>query len=606
MRRGRPEVLAGGDLQRREVRWVHTSEIYEIAPLLKGGEVLLTTGLGLVGMSPAALRDYATGLGQRSIAALVLELGRTFTSAPPALVSAARDANLPLVTLRGIVPFVEVTEEVHALLLSEEIGRLRLAEQIQAAIVPALLAGAGLLAVLRVLADLAGCPVRLYAEDGHLVAASDRERGSSRGETGASDADGDSPSGAPRVPVELFGRAWGQLLVAGAPNGVRATVAERGAVAVALELGRTGASAAGFGRRRAGALLVREIFGRQYSSADELAGRAAALGVVIRPGQRAVAICLAVDPVGPSKLPPRVDARTGVRRALPTADASTGPARNPFRPDRKSGRAAGPTGHPTILADQAGHPTIAIASTAPQPEREGAVPREGRSGGAAAQATMTAVTTAAEAQFGTALVAELDGSYLVVAATDADDLRALVARLADRVDAALPSGRAVAVTCGPVVAEFAALSGSLRTAREASLLARRLRSGMRGLLASDLGVHRLLSRFTADPELATFVAEQLGPLLDYDAAHGRELVRTLDTLLACGLSKAAAARVLGVRRQTLYQRLDTMSALLGGLDLTSRERRTAIDLALVGWRLRAAAVQPTRTLEGPAEPDRMG
>ena len=41
----RPEVLVGGDLDRRPVRWVHTSEIYEIWPLLRGGEVLLTTGL---------------------------------------------------------------------------------------------------------------------------------------------------------------------------------------------------------------------------------------------------------------------------------------------------------------------------------------------------------------------------------------------------------------------------------------------------------------------------------------------------------------------------------------------------------------------------------
>jgi purine catabolism regulator len=116
---------------------------------------------------------------------------------------------------------------------------------------------------------------------------------------------------------------------------------------------------------------------------------------------------------------------------------------------------------------------------------------------------------------------------------------------------------------------------------------------LRTLLASDLGVHRLLGRFAADPELAAFVDEQLGPLLDHDAARGRELVRTLDTLLACGLSKAATARALGIRRQTLYQRLATVSALLGGLDLTSRERRTAIDLALVGWRLRTAAVPAT-------------
>ena len=37
MQPARPEVVVGEDLDRRVVRWVHTSEIYEISPLLKGG-----------------------------------------------------------------------------------------------------------------------------------------------------------------------------------------------------------------------------------------------------------------------------------------------------------------------------------------------------------------------------------------------------------------------------------------------------------------------------------------------------------------------------------------------------------------------------------------
>ena len=520
LRRGRPELLAGTDLDRREVRWVHTSEIYEISPLLKGGEVLLTTGLGLVGAGPEALRAYATGLAERHIAALVLELGRTFTQPPPELVAGARESGLPLITLRGIVPFVEVTESVHALLLTGEVARLRRGEQITAALTPVLLSGAGLIALLRAMAALAGCPVRLHGEDGHVVASSEESTG--QGEPGPADV----PDGAPREPVELFGRAWGELLVAGAATPLRAQIAERGVTAVALELGRAGGAgrALGSGRRRAAALLLRDIFGRQYSSADEIVGRAAALGVALRPGLRAIGICLAVEP-------------------------------------RRAGSVAG-QGDPVGLAGS----------------------------GRAATGITDAVAQAAEQIFGAALVTELDGSYLIAACADATDPRSVLEALADRIDLRVPAGRATAVTGGPPVADFASLAGSLRTAREVSVLARRLRSDMRVLLSSDLGVHRLLSRFAADPELAAFVQEQLGPLLDHDAARGRELVRTLDTLLACGLSKAATARALGIRRQTLYQRLGTISTLLGGLDLTSRERRTSVDLALVGWRLRAAAV----------------
>ena len=66
-------------------------------------------------------------------------------------------------------------------------------------------------------------------------------------------------------------------------------------------------------------------------------------------------------------------------------------------------------------------------------------------------------------------------------------------------------------------------------------------------------------------------------------------MQTLDAYLEAGLSKTAAAWTLGIRRQTLYARLEQVSQVLGGLDLTDRHRRTALDLALVAWRLRTSA-----------------
>ena len=45
LRGGLPEVVAGADRLHRTVRWVHAGEVPNIASLLKGGELLLTTGL---------------------------------------------------------------------------------------------------------------------------------------------------------------------------------------------------------------------------------------------------------------------------------------------------------------------------------------------------------------------------------------------------------------------------------------------------------------------------------------------------------------------------------------------------------------------------------
>ena len=57
-----------------------------------------------------------------------------------------------------------------------------------------------------------------------------------------------------------------------------------------------------------------------------------------------------------------------------------------------------------------------------------------------------------------------------------------------------------------------------------------------------------------------------------------------------GSRRPRRAQALGIRRQTLYARLERISRLLGGLDIEARQARTALDLALVSWRMRASAV----------------
>src|SRR6202158_2471386 len=53
-----PVLLSGPDHLDHVVRWVHTADLYDIAPLLRGDEVLLTNGVGLVGVDERARRLY--------------------------------------------------------------------------------------------------------------------------------------------------------------------------------------------------------------------------------------------------------------------------------------------------------------------------------------------------------------------------------------------------------------------------------------------------------------------------------------------------------------------------------------------------------------------
>ncbi|MET7700924.1 MULTISPECIES: PucR family transcriptional regulator [unclassified Streptomyces] len=168
LRSGLPEILAGADRLQRTVRWVHAGEVPNIASLLKGGELLLTTGYGL-GTRPADQRVFVRTLAERGIAALVVELGPRFTRLPAALVETARAAGLPLVQLHREVPFVTVTEEIHTEIVNGHYALLQQAEEVHRRCTEALLGGGGVPQVLGILADFSGNPVFLETADGQLL-----------------------------------------------------------------------------------------------------------------------------------------------------------------------------------------------------------------------------------------------------------------------------------------------------------------------------------------------------------------------------------------------------------------------------------------------------
>ncbi|WP_371647964.1 PucR family transcriptional regulator [Streptomyces mirabilis] len=168
LRSGLPEILAGADRLGRTVRWVHAGEVPNIASLLKGGELLLTTGYGL-GTRPADQRAFVRTLAERGIAALVVELGPRFTRLPSALVETARSAGLPLVQLHREVPFVAVTEEIHTEIVNGHYALLQRAEEVHRRCTEALLGGGGIPQVLGILAAFSGNPVFLETADGQLL-----------------------------------------------------------------------------------------------------------------------------------------------------------------------------------------------------------------------------------------------------------------------------------------------------------------------------------------------------------------------------------------------------------------------------------------------------
>jgi sugar diacid utilization regulator len=102
--------------------------------------------------------------------------------------------------------------------------------------------------------------------------------------------------------------------------------------------------------------------------------------------------------------------------------------------------------------------------------------------------------------------------------------------------------------------------------------------------AAGLGLARLVLGHNGPEELEAFVRVTLGPLLEYDARRGTELLGTLETWYAAGALRETARR-LRVHPNTVTQRLDRIGQLLGS-DWREPDRALDQQLALRLHRLR--------------------
>jgi purine catabolism regulator len=157
------EVLAGEDHLNREIRWVHSGEIADIAQFLSGGEALLTAATGL-GRERAQQRRYVKELAEAGVACVIIELGRSFREVPAEMVEEASRLELVLVSLEREVPFAAVTRTAHTELINTAHKALQRAIAIDDALNALILEGGSLSAVLELLAEQLHNPVVL--EDG--------------------------------------------------------------------------------------------------------------------------------------------------------------------------------------------------------------------------------------------------------------------------------------------------------------------------------------------------------------------------------------------------------------------------------------------------------
>jgi len=484
-----PRLLTPPETASREVRWVHTSEIYDIGPLLKGRELLLTTGLGLVGQSPERLRRYVDSLADRGVAGVCLELGRTFDRVPVTLLDRAAERGLAVVALHAVVPFVAMTEAVHDLLLGGEVAALRAAERLSERLLRSMADGLGLDALLGAISAAADGPIRLVGSDGTVVA-----------ETAGADA-----GLRPAADILVGGRVWGRLCSRPVDDVTRLAL-QRAAAVLAVYLSRSDASV---GSRA----IARRVFFRAVFTEGPV---------------ESVLVGEALDRLG----------LAAGRQLVPCA--------------------------------------IEVGTTD-------------------LPATVAAVEDAVRAECGAAVATDVVGGVLVVIAVPAGralDGAELGRKVAGGIAGPLARRRASTgcVVVGEVADDVMSLRARVDDLRSALALVPQAPGGaVPGVVLSrDLALPRLLASGLASAEMIRYVDRQLGPLLEHDARHRRGLLPTLDAYLDSGGNKLATAAAIGVQRQTLYDRLTRIEAILG-VDLTVPATRTALHVAVTAWRLRAGA-----------------
>src|SRR5271170_5185263 len=300
-RRGRPVIVAGADRVDTPVRWVHAIELTDVARLLRGGELVLSTGIALPD-DDRLLAAYVTELAEVGVAGLAVELGRRYAgSLPAALVAAAQQARLPLIAFEHEVAFIEITEAVHARIIDAQLDELRVSERLHEMFTELSVAGAPPEEVVRQAAVLAGRPVILVdlshrvlafspggADPGRLLSGfAARSRSVVlRGRTVF-----DEASGWLVTPVGAQGEDWGRVILVcdGSPAPIDTVLIERAATTLAL--GRLLTRHRESLERQAHRTLISGIISQAHADPAEAAVRARALGVPVD-GRQLIALVL--------------------------------------------------------------------------------------------------------------------------------------------------------------------------------------------------------------------------------------------------------------------------------------------------------------------------
>jgi purine catabolism regulator len=441
---------------------------------------------------------------------------------------------VPLIVFEREVPFIAITEAVHARIVDDQHEEMRVAARLHEVFTDLAVAGAGPAEILRQAALLAGRPVILEDLSHRVLACEaasadparllDGFEARSRAVAPAARTAYDEPSGWLITTVGARGEDWGRvILVCGAPPGPGDMVlVER--MATTLALGQLLTRQQQSLQQQAHATLISAILAQAHTDPDEAAVRARALGIPVS-GRLLVTAVLRFRPGGPGA--PGLPAQA---RVLEVAGAMADACRSERIPALVGPLDDVRVGALLSLERQADPDRVLTAACAGARQRLARARMPAGPGGPASREPVIGIGSAAPS------------------------MREVRRSLLEAQQVADAAAQAAQAPPGGAEMPFYRLA--------------------------DLRLRGLLYLLGDDSRLATFVDRELGPLTAYDTAHDSDLTGVLEAYLAAGGNKAVAAARAHLARPTLYERLRHIERILG-VSLDAPESRASLHVALL-------------------------
>ncbi len=112
-------ILAGENGLDRKITWTHIIEHNDFETLINGNELILTTGSNIDLQTQASAATYHR-LINKNVAGLCIEKGKYFHTLSPEIKKIADSNNFPIIVFNEIVKFVDITQDLHTLLVNQQ------------------------------------------------------------------------------------------------------------------------------------------------------------------------------------------------------------------------------------------------------------------------------------------------------------------------------------------------------------------------------------------------------------------------------------------------------------------------------------------------------